>query len=100
MVLCALSLDAESGSWHAAVGPSIAADVRQADRPGMKQPESKLDVLVRAHGVSRDVAERHLMACDAKIGDAHKMLQASRVQLLTSDWSPHCKQCVIPIKDW
>ena len=63
------------------MGPSIAADVRQVDRPGLKQPESKLDVLMRAHGVSRDVAERYLMACDDKIGDTHKMLQASRVRL-------------------
>ena len=69
------------GGVHAAVGPSIAADVRQADRAGAAQPESKLDVLTRAHGVSRDVAERYLMACDAKIGDTHKMLQASRVPL-------------------
>ena len=65
-------------SPYAAVGPSIAADVRQPERPGPKQPESKLDVLARAHGVTRDVAERYLMACDDKIGDAHKMLQASR----------------------
>ena len=62
----------------AAVGPSIAADVRQPEKAGPKQPESKLDVLARAHGVTRDVAERYLMACDDKIGDAHKMLQASR----------------------
>ena len=68
-------------SMRAAVGPSIAADVRQVDRAGAKQPESKLDVLVRAHGVSRDVAERYLMACDDKLGDTHKMLQASRVTL-------------------
>jgi len=61
------------------VGPSIAADVRQIERAGPKQPESKLDVLVRVHGVTRDVAERYLMATDDKIGDTHKMLQASRV---------------------
>ena len=68
----------------AAVGPSIAADVRQPERAGPKQPESKLDVLARAHGVTRDVAERYLMACDDKIGDAHKMLQASRASLCRS----------------
>lgn len=73
-------------SVHAAVGPSIAADVRQVDRPGLKQPESKLDVLMRAHGVSRDVAERYLMACDDKIGDTHKMLQASRVRAALCPW--------------
>ena len=64
----------------AAVGPSIAADVRQLERVEAKEPESKLDVLVRAHGVTRDVAERYLMACDDKVGDTHKMLQASRVR--------------------
>ena len=64
----------------AAVGPSIAADVRQLERVEEKEPESKLDVLVRAHGVTRDVAERYLMACDDKLGDTHKMLQASRVR--------------------
>ena len=46
----------------AAVGPSIAADVRQPEKHGPKQPESKLDVLARAHGVTQDVAERYLMA--------------------------------------
>ena len=76
------SLFLSSGDVCAAVGPSIAADVRQVDRAGAKQPESKLDVLMRAHGVSRDVAERYLMACDDKLGDTHKMLQASRVGAL------------------
>ena len=63
------------------MGPSIAADVRQPAKLGPKQPESKLDMLARAHGVTQDVAERYLMACDDKIGDAHKMLQASRASL-------------------
>lgn len=60
--------------------------MRQTERAGgpKQEPESRLEVLMRAHGVSHDVAERYLMASDDKMGDAHKMLQASRVKMHSS----------------
>ena len=71
--------------------------MRQPEKAGPKQPESKLDVLARAHGVTRDVAERYLMACDDKIGDAHKMLQASRASRCHSAvQDPSCMYAIEP----
>ncbi len=51
------------------------------------EPESKLVVLTSAHGVSRDTAQRYLMAANDDLAATHRLLQASRVRArsLTGD---------------
>ncbi|EIE19775.1 hypothetical protein COCSUDRAFT_44590 [Coccomyxa subellipsoidea C-169] len=63
--------------WCAA-GASLEADVGAAVRITPAEPESKLDVLTSAHGVSRDTAQRYLMAANDDLAATHRLLQASR----------------------
>lgn len=46
------------------------------------EPESKLDALTSAHGVTRDVAQRYLLAANDDLAATHRLLQTTRVREL------------------
>lgn len=81
-----------------AAGPSLDADMGTAERAAPAEPESKLDALTSAHGVSRDVAQRYLMAANDELAATHRLLQTSRVRVhpapspASSDCIPHPAQ--------